>query len=73
MGKFSSTSFWIMTIMGIIAALCLVLFFVGGTFAGFFGLFLGFVPGMAIWGYLILFGVGLIVVWVLLMNVGRGH
>ena len=71
MDKFSSMKFWMTTILAIITTICIVLFFVGGTFAGFFGLFLGFIPGVAIWGFLILLGLGLIVVFILYFNVGR--
>ena len=68
MGKSSSISFWITTLMAIVTVLCLVAFFVGGTFAGFFGLFLGFIPGMAILGFLILLGAGLVVVATLVIK-----
>jgi len=68
MNKSSSTSFLIMTLLAVITTICIALFFVGGTFAGFLGLFLGFIPGIAIWGFLILFALGLIVVAVLLIK-----
>jgi hypothetical protein len=55
-----------MILLAVILTVCLALFFVGGTIAGFLGLFFGVIPDLAIWGYLILFALGLIVVVVLL-------
>lgn len=64
----SNSSIVIMTLLAIVTTICIALFFVVGTFAGFFGLFLGFVPGAAIMGFLILLALGLIVVAVLLIK-----
>ena len=61
-------SFWVKVLFSVFLTACIALFFIGGSFAGFFGLFLGFVPGMAILGFLILLGAGLIVVAVLLIK-----
>ena len=64
----SSSSIMIMTLLAIFTTICIALFFVVGTIAGFIGLFAGFIPGMAIWGFLILLAIGLVLVAVLLIK-----
>ena len=61
-------SIWVKTLFAVFLTTCIALFFIVWGFAGFFGLFLGFVPGMAIWGFLILLAAGLIVIAVLIIK-----